>query len=45
MIAYVLVYTFLATLMGAIVFVIGTPWSIPRPREDKSERSISNDHR
>jgi hypothetical protein len=32
MIAYGLVYAFLAIVMGAIVFVVGTPWLTPKPR-------------
>ncbi len=48
MIAYVLIYTFLATLMGAVVYVIGIPWTTPRPRKEgrrKSEQSITETHR
>jgi len=47
MIAYILVYTFLASLMGAIVYVIGIPWSTPRSRNDNqrsSQKDISKAH-
>jgi hypothetical protein len=39
MIAYVLVYTFLAILMGAALYVVGTPWFTPKPRQDGRGKS------
>jgi hypothetical protein len=37
--AYIFVYTFLAILIGAMVYVIGTPWIAPRPRNIRRNRS------
>lgn len=42
MIAYILIYTFLASLLAAITFVIGIPWSISKPRKDNQENSHNN---
>jgi len=46
--AYVLVYAILAIVMGAMVYVVGTPWLTPKPRKigrRKSRQDISNIHR
>ena len=46
--AYVLVYAFLAIVMGAMVYVVGTPWFTPKPRKigrRRSQEDISNAHR
>jgi len=46
--AYVLVYAFLAIVMGAMVYVVGTPWLTPKPRKIRARRSqedISNAHK
>jgi hypothetical protein len=48
MTTYVLVYAFLAILMGAMVYVVGTPWLTPKPRKNgpnRSQEDISNTHR
>jgi len=48
MIAYVLVYAFLAIMMGAMVYVVGTPWLTPKPRKigrRRSQKDISNTHK
>ena len=37
--AYVLVYAFLAIVMGAVLYVVGTPWITPRPLKNGRERS------
>jgi len=45
--AYVLVYAFLAIVMGAMLFVVGTPWLTPKPRNNglkRSEEDIGNAH-
>jgi len=42
MIAYILAYTFLASLLGAITYVVGIPWSTPKPRKDNQENSQDN---
>jgi len=45
---YVLVYAFLAIVMGAMVYVVGTPWFTPKPRKigrRRSQKDISNAHR
>jgi hypothetical protein len=45
--AYVLVYAFLAIVMGAALYVVGTPWITPKPRkngEKRSEEDIGNAH-
>jgi len=39
MISYALVYTFLAIAMGAMVYVVGTPWWTPKPRRIRLRRS------
>lgn len=39
MIAYILVYTFLAFLLGAITYVVGIPWTTPRSRKDNQSSS------
>jgi hypothetical protein len=38
MIAHVLVYTFLAIALGAMLYVVGMPWKSPKPREIGHER-------
>jgi len=46
--AYVLVYAILAIVMGAMVYVVGTPWLTPKPRkigQRRSRKDISNAHR
>lgn len=46
--AYVLVYAILAIVMGAMVYVVGTPWLTPKPRKigrRRSAKDISNTHR
>ena len=46
--AYVLVYAFLAIVMVAMVYVVGTPWLTPKPRKigrRRSQKDISNTHR
>ncbi len=46
--AYVLVYAILAIVMGAMVYVVGTPWLTPKPRKigrRRSQKDISNAHR
>jgi hypothetical protein len=48
MTTYVLVYAFLAILMGAMVYVVGTPWITPKPRKNgpnRSQEDISQAHR
>lgn len=45
--AYVLVYAFLAIVLGAILYVVGTPWLTPKPRKNGLERprkDIGNAH-
>ena len=32
MISHFIVYTFLFIAMGAMVYVVGTPWLTPKPR-------------
>ena len=46
--AYVLVYAFLAIVMGATLYVVGTPWLTPKPRKigrRRSQEDISKAHR
>ena len=46
--AYVLVYAILAIVMGAMVYVVGTPWLTPKPRKigrRRSRKGISKAHR
>lgn len=31
--SYALVYAFLAIAMGAMTYVVGTPWLTPKPRK------------
>lgn len=33
MTTYILVYAFLAIAMGAMIWVVGTPWLTPKPRK------------
>ncbi len=45
--AHVVVYTLLAIVMGALVYVVGTPWLTPKPRRigrKRSQKNISNAH-
>ena len=42
MIAYILVYTFLASLLAAITYVIGIPWSTSKSRKDNQEDPQDN---
>ena len=42
MIAYILIYTFLASLLAAITYVIGIPWSTSKPRKDNQENPQDN---
>jgi hypothetical protein len=47
MIAYVLVYAFLAVSLGAMLYVVGTPWITPKSRIDsrrKARKNIGNVH-
>jgi hypothetical protein len=39
MISYALVYTFLAIAMGAMIYVVGTPWLTPKPRKIGRKKS------
>jgi len=48
MIGHILVYAFLAIVLGAMVFVIGIPWLTPKPRHidrTRSQEEISHAHR
>ena len=48
MTTYVLVYAFLAILMGAMLYVVGTPWLTPKPHKkgpNRSQEDISKAHR
>jgi hypothetical protein len=38
--AYVLVLTFLAVALAAMVYVIGMPWHTPKPREVRRDRRL-----
>ena len=44
MISYALVYAFLAIAMGAMVYIVGTPWLTPKPRKigRKRSRGVTN---
>ena len=45
--SYALVYTFLAIAIGAMIFVIGTPWLTPKPRKidrKKTQVDINTTH-
>lgn len=39
MIAHVFTYAFLAILMAAMLWVVGTPWLSPKPRKMARRRS------
>jgi len=46
--AYVLVYAFLGILMGAMVYVVGTPWLTLKPRKTgrrRTQEDVSTAHR
>jgi hypothetical protein len=48
MITHVLVYAFLAILMAAMLYVVGTPWYTPKSQKNGRKRSgedISSAHR
>jgi hypothetical protein len=40
--SYALVYTFLAIAMGAMVYVVGTPWLTPKPRKIGRKKNWRN---
>jgi len=45
--AYIIVYAFLAILIGAMVYVVGTPWLSPKPhkiRRRSSREDVSHIH-
>ncbi len=44
MISYALVYTFLAIAMGAMIYVVGTPWLTPKPRKIGRKKSRTGTH-
>ena len=39
--AHVIVLTFLAVALAAMVYVIGMPWHTPKPREVRRDRKAS----
>jgi len=46
--SYALVYTFLAVAIGAMIFIIGTPWLTQKPRKfdrKKTRGEINTTHR
>jgi len=47
MISYTLVYALLAIAIGAMVYVVGTPWLTPKPRRidrKKTQGDINSSH-